>query len=147
MRLNLQQELMIGLITIAGILVLLFGYAWRYRQQTAPLRTETPSTANTGSTATSPSTATDTAGTAQTYTAQDLQTHNLRTDCWLVIHQNVYDVTTYIDQHPGGARRIIPYCGADATTAFDTKGGEGWHSALAKQILARYQIGTFAGSV
>lgn len=33
----------------------------------------------------------------------------------------VYDVTQYMAQgrHPGGNRVIVPYCGADATDAFD----------------------------
>ena len=40
--------------------------------------------------------------------------HNTRQDCWMVIEDKVYDVTSWIDKHPGGDL-ILSYAGLDAT--------------------------------
>ncbi|EJD07962.1 glyoxylate dehydrogenase [Fomitiporia mediterranea MF3/22] len=45
--------------------------------------------------------------------------HNNRDSCWIVIHGNVYDVTNFLDEHPGGAAIILKYAGADATKAYE----------------------------
>jgi cytochrome b involved in lipid metabolism len=71
--------------------------------------------------------------------------HNTADDCWLVINNNIYNVTDFIPNHPGGDQHIIDYCGKDATTAFETKGGSGkTHSDQARQILAQFYIGDLA---
>lgn len=59
----------------------------------------------------------------QTYTAEEVIEHSTESDCWLIIDNRVYDVTEFISKHPGGAERIITYCGKDATTAFATQAG------------------------
>lgn len=68
--------------------------------------------------------------------------HNNQNDCWMVIDGKVYDITQFIPRHPGG-RVIIEGCGRNATELFNTHGipGGQMHSALAKRILASYQIG------
>ena len=38
----------------------------------------------------------------KTITLQDCKTHNNEGDCWLVISGRVYDVTEFLDEHPGG---------------------------------------------
>ena len=37
----------------------------------------------------------------------------------MVINGNVYDLTDFIDAHPGGANIILKYAGRDATEAFE----------------------------
>lgn len=32
----------------------------------------------------------------------DLSKHNTKTDCWIAVHSKVWDVTDFIDEHPGG---------------------------------------------
>ena len=32
-----------------------------------------------------------------------LTSHNSKDDCWIVVHSKVYDVTRYLDSHPGGS--------------------------------------------
>lgn len=45
--------------------------------------------------------------------------------CWTVIDGTVYDVTAWIDQHPGGPDRIEQLCGTDGTELFTGQhGGE-----------------------
>ncbi len=75
-------------------------------------------------------------------TLDEVAKHNSPNDCWLIINNNVYEVTNYINNHPGGAKRIISFCGQDATTAFATKGNKNKpHSSSANQILESFKIG------
>lgn len=50
----------------------------------------------------------------------------------------VYDLTDYVDRHPGGARRVSNECGTDATRAYET---EHKQALLAKEGMTRYVIG------
>ncbi|XP_011158610.1 cytochrome b5 [Solenopsis invicta] len=59
------------------------------------------------------------------------------TRTWIVIYDNVYDVTDYMQQHPGGPELIEEYAGKDATSGFDDFG----HSSDAKKMLKKYLIG------
>lgn len=36
------------------------------------------------------------------YTLADVSSHNNESSCWVVIHGKVYDVTKYLEDHPGG---------------------------------------------
>ncbi|XP_072746648.1 cytochrome b5 [Anoplolepis gracilipes] len=56
---------------------------------------------------------------------------------WIVLYDNVYDVTDYMSQHPGGPELIEEYAGKDATDGFDDFG----HSSDAKKKLKEYLIG------
>lgn len=69
-------------------------------------------------------------------TASEVAKHKTESDCYMILNGKVYDVTTYLPLHPGGASRIIHYCGKDGTQAFDTKGGEGQHSNRANNDLS-----------
>lgn len=78
----------------------------------------------------------------QSVTTSAVSSHNKPSNCWIIIHGNAYNVTNFLDQHPGGSDAIIPYCGRDATTAFDTQGGRRrGHSQTAQQLLQDYLIG------
>lgn len=59
--------------------------------------------------------------TATTYTMAEVAQHNSQESCWAAINGGVYDLTTWISQHPGGSERIIPLCGTDATAAFEAQ--------------------------
>jgi predicted heme/steroid binding protein len=45
--------------------------------------------------------------TKKEYTLADVAQHKKVTDCWIAVDGNVYDVTTFVDEHPGtyGRRR------------------------------------------
>jgi len=70
--------------------------------------------------------------------------HNSQSDCWLSVRGKVYNITDYISFHPAGPEKIIPFCGKDATQAFDTKGGNGSHSAQASETLSQFYVGELA---
>lgn len=105
----------------------------------------TPAAAPSASTETATAGA-GTAATARTVTAAELAGHSSESDCWVAVAGSVYDVTAYIPNHPGGPGTIIPYCGKDATTAFETKGGMGSHSPRAQAMLSTMLVGTLAAN-
>lgn len=78
-------------------------------------------------------------------TSAELLKHSSSSNCWMMISGKVYDLTSYMRLHPGGAGTIIPFCGKDGTTAFDTKGGGGQHSQQAHDMLINYYVGNFGG--
>ncbi|KAI0263845.1 FMN-dependent dehydrogenase-domain-containing protein [Gloeopeniophorella convolvens] len=45
--------------------------------------------------------------------------HNSRESCWIIVHGNVYDVTDFLDEHPGGSKIILKYAGKDATQEYE----------------------------
>jgi cytochrome b involved in lipid metabolism len=75
-------------------------------------------------------------------TNADVAKHSVESDCWVVVNKNVYNITNYIPNHPGGPGAIIPLCGGDATNAFNTKNGRGSHSNRASQNLETMIVGT-----
>lgn len=40
------------------------------------------------------------------YTLKDVSTHNSPADMWLVIDNDIYDVTQFRNEHPGGAKSM-----------------------------------------
>lgn len=52
-------------------------------------------------------------------TPEELQKHNTRDDCWTCIRGLVYNVTPYMDYHPGGEDELMRAAGIDGTELFD----------------------------
>lgn len=74
---------------------------------------------------------------SNTYSLADVAKHAKASDCWMVVDTGVFDVTTYVTRHPGGAR-IVQGCGRDATDMFFSISK---HGGKAEDILAGYYIG------
>lgn len=76
------------------------------------------------------------------YTMNDLSLHANSSDCWLLIDGLVYDVTNFVNGHPGG-ESITQGCGLDATELFETRpmGSGTAHSGRARTLLNTYIIG------
>lgn len=68
---------------------------------------------------------------------EDVAKHNRKGDCWLIVHGKVYDVTAFLDDHPGGDEVILNATGQDATTEFEDVG----HSDDARDSMKQYYIG------
>ncbi|KAH8880526.1 cytochrome b2 [Thozetella sp. PMI_491] len=50
---------------------------------------------------------------------EELHRHNRKDDCWVVVHRKVWDVTEFLDEHPGGPEIILSCAGGHATEEFD----------------------------
>ncbi|MBM3261528.1 hypothetical protein FJY93_03860 [Candidatus Kaiserbacteria bacterium] len=76
-----------------------------------------------------------------TYTMTEVRTHNTASSCWSVVQGVVYDLTSWISKHPGGAKAIKQLCGTDGTDKFVGK-----HGGMEKQemTLASFKIGILA---
>lgn len=62
--------------------------------------------------------------------------------CWAVIDGTVYDLTEWIDRHPGGPDRIEQLCGTDATDQFSQQHGG---SQGPEGQLDQFEIGSLEG--
>lgn len=69
--------------------------------------------------------------------------HNKPTDAWVVIHNKVYNVTNYLEDHPGGSAVLVEVAGKDATEDFEEIG----HSEEANQDLKQFYLGDLAEEV
>lgn len=76
--------------------------------------------------------------------ATELARHAGADDCWIAIRGSVYDLTAYLPKHPSRPGMIEPWCGKEATQAYETKTRGRRHSAEADRLLTGYRIGTLA---
>lgn len=73
----------------------------------------------------------------------EVEKHKVEGNCWMVIGNAsnggamVYDVSKYLDDHPGGAEVMLEVGGQDADDMFEDIG----HSQEARNILKKYKIG------
>lgn len=78
---------------------------------------------------------------ATIYTTADVAAHASSDDCWTVIDQKVYNITEYINRHPGG-KQITATCGIDSTAMFNGTTEPGFpHASEALNSVSTYQIG------
>jgi len=99
-----------------------------------------PSAAGSASNAPASSAATSsaTASSEPALTMDEVARHGQATDCWSVVDGRVYDLTTWIDQHPGGVGPIEGMCGVDATDAFTAMHGS---QQQPNDVLAGFELG------
>ncbi|CAA6668220.1 unnamed protein product [Spirodela intermedia] len=76
-------------------------------------------------------------GNGAVFTLVNVSKHNTREDCWLLINDKVYDVTKFLDDHPGGDEVLVTATGKDATNDFEDVG----HSTTARAMLDEYFVG------
>ena len=72
----------------------------------------------------------------KTFTMDEVSKHNKKEDAWLVYKNKVYDVTKFVQKHPGSLA-ILKGVGKDSTSLFDNIG----HSNRARNIMKKYYIG------
>ncbi|XP_075045205.1 cytochrome b5 type B [Mixophyes fleayi] len=71
------------------------------------------------------------------YTLEDVRKRNCAKELWLVIHGKVYDITRFVEEHPGGEEVLFEQAGSDATESFEDVG----HSLDAREMLKQYYLG------
>nr|KAF6362715.1 cytochrome b5 reductase 4 [Pipistrellus kuhlii] len=52
-------------------------------------------------------------------TEEELKKHNTKDDCWICIRGFVYNVSPYMEYHPGGEDELMKAAGSDGTDLFD----------------------------
>ncbi|KAF1920679.1 acyl-CoA dehydrogenase family protein [Ampelomyces quisqualis] len=75
-----------------------------------------------------------------THTRDAVAKHNKTDDLWCIVDHKVYDLTDFVDAHPGGSVVLEQVAGTDATTAF--------YNLHRQEVLEKYDdlcIGTIEG--
>jgi cytochrome b involved in lipid metabolism len=73
-----------------------------------------------------------------TFTMTDVAKHGSAESCYSAINGGVYDLTNWIDKHPGGSKAILSLCGKDGSDSFNGKHGG---QARPMSELANFKIG------
>ena len=71
------------------------------------------------------------------YTLNEINKHNKIEDIWICINGKVYDVSKFINKHPGQSNTLINFAGKDATIPFTLFHPE----YVSKYMLHKYYIG------
>lgn len=72
----------------------------------------------------------------------ELMQHNKKSDLWILIEGKVYDVTTYLAEHPGGDDILVKFAGRDCTAAFNQGGyTNNGHTDYAKSLRDQKLVG------
>jgi cytochrome b involved in lipid metabolism len=78
------------------------------------------------------------------YSTEDVLKHATEEDCWLIIGndsnggQKVYNISKYMNDHPGGPEIMMEFAGKDADDMFEDIG----HSSEARQKMKEFLIGS-----
>lgn len=71
------------------------------------------------------------------FTFSDVSEHNTKKDLFIVVHDKVYNASSFVDEHPGGEEVLLDVGGQDSTEAFEDVG----HSDEAREILEGLLVG------
>ena len=74
---------------------------------------------------------------SKTITLEEVSKHGDRDSTYMVIDAKVYDVTKFVEEHPGGEEVMLDHAGRDATQGFEDVG----HSIDARDMLKEYLVG------
>jgi len=78
---------------------------------------------------------------AKVFTLEEVQKHKSGKgddkSVWFVLHDKVYDVTKFLDEHPGGEEILVENSGKISTEEFEDVG----HSSDAREMMKEYYIG------
>jgi cytochrome b involved in lipid metabolism len=70
--------------------------------------------------------------------------HNTRSDCWSIVKGKVYNLTSYVQSHPGGSSVIANICGKDGSGAFSNQHGV---QSKPNNTLDGFLLGTVGSSI
>ncbi|KAL8286548.1 hypothetical protein RQP46_004565 [Phenoliferia psychrophenolica] len=55
---------------------------------------------------------------SQTFTLKDVEAHASEKSAWIIVEGSVYDMTEFLEEHPGGKKILLNSCGKDSTEKF-----------------------------
>ncbi|CAG9582967.1 unnamed protein product [Danaus chrysippus] len=56
---------------------------------------------------------------ARQITIEEVKKHKRKNSVWMIIHDDVYDVTSFLHEHPGGEESLLDFAGKDGSQAFE----------------------------
>jgi 4-hydroxysphinganine ceramide fatty acyl 2-hydroxylase len=84
------------------------------------------------------------ARTLPTFTPAEVKSHKNASSCYVTIGAKVFDVTEFVEDHPGGGQLILDYAGKDVTEILKDEISH-THTEAAYEILDDYHIGFVSG--
>ncbi|EWG50849.1 cytochrome P450 oxidoreductase [Fusarium verticillioides 7600] len=79
--------------------------------------------------------------TKSTFTCAEVESHNSTSSCYVTIGSSVYDITEFVEYHPGGDTLILDYAGQDVKKIMMDYVAH-FHSESAYEILGNYYVGS-----
>jgi cytochrome b involved in lipid metabolism len=111
----------IGLVVIVGIGITIYSYTTTQNLQS--------------------NNSTQTNNSSNSITSAELAKNNTKENCWVKYKNSVYNVTSYIKSHPGGAEKIIENCGGSLDQYDASHPGGSYETAKLQKILEPLKIG------
>ncbi|XP_076827270.1 cytochrome b5 [Brachyhypopomus gauderio] len=75
--------------------------------------------------------------TTKYYRLSEVEERNSFKSTWIIINHKIYDVTKFLEEHPGGEEVLREQAGGDATESFEDVG----HSTDAREMSKTFLIG------
>ncbi|EKX51199.1 hypothetical protein GUITHDRAFT_151008 [Guillardia theta CCMP2712] len=75
----------------------------------------------------------------------EIKKHDKENDAWVVKDGEVFDVSKFLKEHPGGSTIVLPHLGTDITEVFSNDDVH-VHSKAAHSMMQRYRIGILSGA-
>lgn len=100
--------------------------------------TQSDSTSNSNSNSAQPAPTKSTKASSGNLTTDEVALHNSINDCWTVVNNQVYNLTSYVNSHPGGVRNIELICGKDGSNLFRNQHGG---QSRPNNVLAGFLLG------
>ncbi|KAG8369678.1 hypothetical protein BUALT_Bualt14G0038800 [Buddleja alternifolia] len=80
---------------------------------------------------------------SKVFSHSEVSAHNTPEDCWVIINAKVYNVTSYLNDHPGGDDVLLTAAGKDASEEFEDVG----HGSAARLMLDEFYVGEVDPSI
>ncbi|KAK2805944.1 Acyl-CoA [Onygenales sp. PD_10] len=76
---------------------------------------------------------------SKSFSKEEVSAHNKDGDLWIIIDQEVYNVSKFQDEHPGGKKVLLGVAGSDGSKKF--------HKYHGPNIMKRYKGELFLGTL
>lgn len=76
------------------------------------------------------------------FTRAEIENSDVKKNTFIIIHDKVYDVHQFLNEHPGGEEILLDHRNKDASEDFDDVG----HSTDAFELMNKYRVGELVES-